>query len=69
MEYKQINQENMFKCYSINLFHFLKGNGFFYLVKGYNDKTKKNYWLFEKTPEFLEALTFFSNNKGNKQIK
>lgn len=66
MKFKQLNQKDLFYCYSINLFHYLKVNGFYYLYRGYNPRTQKNYWIFEKTPEFLEALTEFTNNKKKK---
>jgi hypothetical protein len=57
MSNKQFNKEDLFYCYSIALFHFLKANGFFYLAKGLNENTNKNYWVFVRTPDFLEALT------------
>lgn len=63
MEIKNFRKEELFYCYSINLFHFLKANGFYYLYRGFNPNTSKNYWIFERTPEFLEALTIFTNNK------
>jgi hypothetical protein len=66
MKFKPLRKEDFFYCYSINLFHYLKANGFYYVVKGFNPRTKKNYWVFERTPEFLEALTVFTNNKKKK---
>lgn len=63
MEIKNYRKEDLFYCYSINLFHFLKANGFYYLYRGLNTNTNKNYWIFERSPMFLEALTIFTNNK------
>jgi hypothetical protein len=63
MEFKNYKKENMFYCYSMELFHFLKTNGFYYLFRDKNPSTNKIYWVFERTPEFLKALTFYTNNK------
>lgn len=54
---ENLKKKDMFYCYSINLFHFLKASGFFYLAKGFNENTDKNYWVFQRTPEFLDTLT------------
>lgn len=63
MKINNYKKENLFYCYSIHLFHFLKANGFYYLLKDKNPSTDKFYWVFERTPEFLEALTIYSKNK------
>jgi len=65
MELTNFKKENLFYCYSISLFHFLKANGFYYLIKDKNPSTNKYYWIFERTPEFLEALTIYTKNKSN----
>lgn len=65
MELKNYRKEDLFYCYSMSLFHFLKANGFFYLFKDRNPSSGKYYWVFERTTEFLEALTFYTSNKQN----
>jgi hypothetical protein len=47
----------------MSLFHFLKANGFYYLFKDRNPSSGKFYWVFERTPKFLDALTMYTNNK------
>jgi hypothetical protein len=59
----QFNKKDVFVCYSLNLFHFLKVNGFFYLYKDRNPKTNLFYWTFERTPEFNQALDVYMKNK------
>lgn len=51
-----LTKTNLYNCYSLKLFHFLKGKGFYYISKGLNDKTQLNYWVFEKTDDFKKAL-------------
>ncbi|MGG3891984.1 DUF5659 domain-containing protein [Metabacillus fastidiosus] len=63
MELKNYKKEDLFYCYSIHLFHFLKANNFYYLFKDKNPSSNKFYWVFERTPKFLEALTMYSNRK------
>jgi hypothetical protein len=65
MEFKNYKKEDLFFCYSITLFHFLKLNGFYYLIKDKNPSSNKFYWVFERTPEFREALNVYMNNKNN----
>ncbi|WP_226035585.1 DUF5659 domain-containing protein [Aquibacillus saliphilus] len=59
----KFNKKDLFYCYSINLFHFLKANGFFYVVRGVNPNNDLSYWVFERTPNFLEALTQWNEVK------
>lgn len=65
MDLKNYKKEDLFFCYSISLFHFLKANGFYYLFKDKNPSSNLFYWVFERTPDFLEALTTYTNNKNN----
>lgn len=65
MELKNYKKEDLFFCYSMSLFHFLKANGFYYLFKDKNPSSNKFYWVFERTPSFKEALTVYTSNKGN----
>ena len=34
-----------------------------YLHKGLNDKTQRNFWVFERSEELNDALTEWSQNK------
>lgn len=46
-----------FFCYSTNLYEFLRHEkGFKYICTALHDKTMKRFWLFEKTPELIQAL-------------
>jgi hypothetical protein len=65
LDIKNYKKEDLFFCYSISLFHFLKANGFYYLFKDKNPSSNLFYWVFERTPEFLAALTIYTNNKNN----
>lgn len=64
MELKNYKKEDLFFCYSITLFHFMKVNGFWYLFKDKHPTSDKFYWVFERTPEFMEALTFYTSMKN-----
>lgn len=63
MGYKNYKKEDLFTCYSLNLFHFLKSNNFRYIHREFNQITTKACWLFERSPELLEAVTIYTNNK------
>lgn len=63
MSFKNYKKEDLFTCYSLGLFHFLKINGFRYLHREFNPNTNKAHWVFEKTPEFKKALDVFMGNK------
>lgn len=54
----------LYYCYSINQLRFLKDKGLRYLCKGLNDKTNKNYWVFEKNEELSSALSEFTYLKN-----
>jgi hypothetical protein len=62
---KVLKNDDLFICYSLNLFHFLKANGFYYLYKERNSKTNLFYWTFERTSKLSEALEIYMNNKTN----
>lgn len=62
MEIKNYRKEDLFICYSIHLFYYLKLNGFRYLYRDYNPKTNKATWLFERSHKLLEVVTAYSNN-------
>jgi len=58
--------KDVYYCYSINLFHFLKLNGFFYIYKEKHHETGKFYWVFEKTESFRDALDEYSALRNSK---
>lgn len=66
MESKQFKtNDDLFTCHSLKLFLFLKGNGFYYLYKEKEQGNEKYYyWIFDRTSELMEAVTFFTNNKN-----
>ena len=64
MQFKNYKKEDLFFCYSLNLFHVLKANGFYYLIRDKNPSTDKVYWVFKRTPELLDLLTIYTNNKN-----
>lgn len=53
-------KKDVYYCYSIKLFHFLKVNGFFYIYKEKHHTTNKFYWVFERNEELDQALTEYS---------
>ena len=57
-------ENNLYYCYSINQLRFIKDKGIRFLCKGLNDKTNKNYWVFEKNQELSNTLTEFTKLKN-----
>jgi hypothetical protein len=56
----------LFYCYSTNLKRFLiEDNNLKYLSKGINDRTKRNFWIFERTIKLKECLDIWSLRKSN----
>lgn len=53
----------MFYCYSPNLKKFLLENGCKYLHIGINQRTNKNFWLFEGDEKLNELLKKWRENK------
>lgn len=55
--------KDMFFCYSINLYDFLKNKkGFAYLLTANHIHTGKQFWIFNKNNELLEALDEYREN-------
>ena len=55
--------KDMFFCYSINLYDFLKNKkGFAYLLTANHIHTGKQFWVFNKNDELLEALDEYREN-------
>ena len=53
-------KKNVYYCYSIKLFHFLKENGFYYIYKDRHHTTGKYFWVFERNEELDKALNDYS---------
>lgn len=58
-----VTRDDLYYCYSLRLFHFLKQKGFYYLCKGYFEDTKRNFWVFSKGEELHKALLEFAQIK------
>jgi len=54
---------NLFYCYSYKLRNYLVENGLNYLHKGFHDKTKKWFYVFNRTEELNNLLSEWSLNK------
>jgi len=65
---KSIKIGDIYKCYSPVLHNHFKREGFLCLDDGFNNETKKPYWLYRMTNALSRELTLWTNNK-NKQIK
>ena len=66
MKKKFINNEDLFFCYSLRLFMFIRSNSnpqIRYLDKELNPNTNRYYWTFERTPQLKELLDAFNKEK------
>lgn len=64
---KYVNTEELYFCYSLKMFHFLKANNFWYKYKELMADTNRYVFVFVKTPELMEAVTYYiTQNKKNK---
>jgi len=50
-------------CYSINLHREIKSNNIYYITKGTNPSSKRDFWVYEKSDKLKQILTNWSNNK------
>ncbi len=62
-----MNKEDLFYCYSLNLFHFLRKRNFYYLDREIHKKTGRVFWTFNGTEELNNALTEYGMNNPNKK--
>lgn len=53
-------KKDVYYCYSIKLFHFLKTNGFYYLYKDKHHTTGKFFWVFERNDQLDAALNDYN---------
>lgn len=58
------NNNDLFFCYSIKLFRYLRDNGFRYESKFIHTETSKTCWTFKRTPAFEFAYEQFGINKA-----
>jgi len=56
------NKDFLFFCYSGKLKRFIVKKGIQYISKGFNFKTKKDYWVFIRSNNFIFALEEWNNN-------
>lgn len=63
-EFKSLNQEGYFKCFSPNLYRYLKQNNFYYITKNIHEISGRTYWEFEKTDKLDRALKQFTKEKA-----
>lgn len=60
---KYTSTEELYFCYSLNLFHFLKANNFWYKYKELLPETNRYVFVFPKTKELMDAITYYTNKK------
>lgn len=66
MEKKFINNEDLFYCYSLRLYNFIRNNSnpvIRYFDRQLNTNTNRYYWTFERTPQLKELLDAFNKEK------
>ena len=59
-KFNNLTTKDLYFCYSMKLFHFLKSNGFYYKFKDVNPSSGLYYWAFERTDELHDALKQYS---------
>lgn len=60
------NTNDLFFCYSINLYDFLKKEKqLSYILTGKHIKTDKQFWVFNKNKILLDALDEYKENGKN----
>lgn len=62
-KFESLNPNGYFKCFSPNLYRYLKQNGFYYITKNVHEKTGRTYFEFSKTDELDKALKQFTKDK------
>lgn len=66
MNKEYINKDNFYFCYSLQMFHFLKLNNFYYEYKETLPETRRYVWVFPKTHELMEAVSYYIKNSKKK---
>lgn len=62
-EFKSLNERGYYKCFSPNVYRFLKQNDFYYVAKHIHPVTGRTYFEFEMTDELDKALKQFTADK------
>ena len=57
-------KEYLYVCYSKNLYERLKENNIKYFISGWNETTKRRFWIYAKEPKTNKIITDFSNGVG-----
>ena len=58
-----MNNKNVFYCYSLNLYHFLRAFGEKCYASRENATTGNRYWVFNKSPKLDEIITLYNSVK------
>lgn len=62
-----ITNQDIYRCYSINLMKYLEENNIKYLLVAKDIKSNKVFYAFEKTDKFMQLLQqWVDNNPKNK---
>ena len=58
-----ITNQDLYRCYSVNLMQYLSENGIKYVLIALDVKSERKMWVYEKTPIFYEHLNkWIANN-------
>lgn len=67
-ENKMITNNDIYRCYSVNLKEFLTNHNIRYFLVALDSKTHRTFWVYEKTKEFNCLLQeWIANNPKNKK--
>ena len=62
-----ISNENVYRCYSVNLMRFMEEHNIRYFLVAKDIKSNRVFYAFEKTEKFLQLLQkWIDNNPKNK---
>ncbi len=63
------HENSFFHCYSFNLYHFLKSQGFKYIKKLKNQTNNLTYFTFEKSDELNFAIKKWNELKEKSKME
>lgn len=63
MDLSKYEYEELFIVHSLQLFHQLKANGFWYLKKEKDIMSNRFIWIFKRTPELLKVVTEYTKRQ------
>ena len=63
------HKNSFFHCYSFNLYHFLKSQGFSYIKKSKNKTNNLTYFTFEKSNELNSAIKKWNKLKEKSKME